>query len=164
MIGTSINTGIVSGIFITVTFGLLLPDKDDIKACMDDKIWRVSYSLQLIPAAITTVMWLLIFKNEPMRFLIARAEADGIGSAAHKKACHVLRENYGAVGEQREMEVYAEVSKAISSGGGSSQSPGYIGALTNPLYRRATIVCIVFAIAVQLTGINAINIYSTTIY
>ncbi len=124
----------------------------------------MSYSLQLLPVAITTILWLFVYKNEPVRFLIAEAEKNGLGSDAHKKAVQVLRENYGEETGQRDMEVYAEVAKAISSEGVKGPSPGYIGALTDPLYRRATIVCIIFAIGVQLTGINAINIYSTTIY
>ena len=108
----------------------------------------MSYSLQLLPVAITTVLWLLVYKNEPIRYLIANAELEGLGSDAHKKACQVLRENYEAHGEQREMEVYAEVTKAINSEGDQGPSPGYIGALIDPLFSRATIVCIIFAIGV----------------
>ena len=44
------------------------------------------------------------------------------------------------------------------------ESPGYIRALTDPDYRRATFICMALAFTNQLTGINAINIYSTTIY
>ena len=41
---------------------------------------------------------------------------------------------------------------------------GYVKALTDPSYRRASIICIIMATAIQGTGINAINIYSTKIY
>jgi len=41
---------------------------------------------------------------------------------------------------------------------------GYGQAFTDPRFGRATIICIIMATAIQGTGINAINIYSTTIY
>ena len=44
------------------------------------------------------------------------------------------------------------------------ESPGYIRALTDPDLRMATYICMALAFTNQLTGINAINIYSTTIY
>ena len=44
-VGSSVNFGIVFGIWIMGTFGLLLPTLDDPQACMDDNLWRVSYSL-----------------------------------------------------------------------------------------------------------------------
>ena len=47
---------------------------------------------------------------------------------------------------------------------GGKESPGYYRALTDPDYRMATFICMALAITNQLTGINAINIYSTTIY
>ena len=47
---------------------------------------------------------------------------------------------------------------------GDQQTPGYYRALTDPKYRLATIICIVLAFANQFTGINAVNLYSTTIY
>lgn len=62
------------------------------------------------------------------------------------------------------MEIYADISRAISQAGGDSESPGYIKALTDPKYRGATIICMILAVTNQMTGVNAINIYSTTIY
>lgn len=66
LIGTNINFGIVFGIYITYCFGLLLPKSDEVQAANDDYLWRISYSLQLIPVAITTGFWLLAFKTEPI--------------------------------------------------------------------------------------------------
>ena len=62
------------------------------------------------------------------------------------------------------MEIYAEISRTISEALGDAESPGYVKALTDPLYRNATLICMMLAITNQFTGINAINIYSTTIY
>ena len=52
----------------------------------------------------------------------------------------------------------------LQESAGSSEKPGYYRALTDPQYRRATYICIGLAIFNQLTGINAINIFSTKIY
>ena len=47
---------------------------------------------------------------------------------------------------------------------GSAEKVGYWRAISSPRYRVATIMCILLATANQITGINAINMYSTTIY
>ena len=53
---------------------------------MDDNLWRVSYSLQLVPTLITTILWLFYFKTEPVQFLLTKAEKQGPESAAFKEA------------------------------------------------------------------------------
>ena len=55
-------------------FGLLLPDNTDVKAVEDDNLWKVSYSLQLIPVVLTTVFWLFFPRTEPVQFLMNKAE------------------------------------------------------------------------------------------
>lgn len=44
------------------------------KAVEDDNLWKVSYSLQLIPVVLTTVFWLLFLRTEPVQFLMNKAE------------------------------------------------------------------------------------------
>ena len=71
-VGIAINLGVVFGITVNNAFGLILPElpknptEEQTKAAMDDNLWRVSYSLQLVPTVITTVLWLLFFKTEPV--------------------------------------------------------------------------------------------------
>ena len=89
--GCAINLGIVIGIFIVYTFGLLLPETDDIQASEDDELWRVSYSLQLGNVFVTSVLWLFMFRTEPIEFLVLRAENNGIESAAYKEAVRVVQ-------------------------------------------------------------------------
>ena len=76
----------------------------------------------------------------------------------------VIQKNFQLTDAQENLEVYADLSRAISEAKGDSESPGYIKALTDPRYRAATFICIALAFTNQFTGINAINIYSTTIY
>jgi len=71
-VGTVINTGIVLGLFVTAAFDLALPTDDGGKKT--DELWRISYSLQLINVAITTFMWFFMHKEEPLKFLITKAE------------------------------------------------------------------------------------------
>lgn len=80
--GTAINTGIVMAIFISNAFNLLLPYNDP-TGSKDDFLWRISYSLQLVGVLITTPLWLFVFKNEPLRYLIPQAELDGTDSRAY---------------------------------------------------------------------------------
>ena len=151
--GICVNFGIVAGIFIINCFNLaFLPywsDKDPVPAeAKDTYMWRISYSLQLIPVAITTLMWLFVFKNEPLRFLIAKTEQEGLKSKAYIEAIRVLRKNYELTGdEQSVVDTYADVCRKLDQAASSSEKPGYRRALTNPAYRRATIICIGLAIA-----------------
>lgn len=106
---------------------------------------------------------MFVFKDEPIRFLIAKAEKKGINSKEYREARELLKRNYN-LGVLSETELYGDLSRQVSAEGGSKEEVGYIRALSDPRYRMATSICIILAISVQLTGINAINIYSTTIY
>ena len=97
-LGTTIQLGTVVGIFSTNLVNLSLPywsDKDPIPTrAYDTYLWRISWSLPIIPAIISTVFWLVFFKNEPLRFLISKAEREGSESPAFKEANRIIRENY----------------------------------------------------------------------
>ena len=54
-------------------------------------MWRVSYSLQLGNVFVTSVLWLTMFRTEPIEFLVLRAENKGIESAAYKEAVRVVQ-------------------------------------------------------------------------
>ena len=115
----------------------------------------------------TSLVWLFVFRDEPVKFLVAKAEKEGPLSKAYQEARRVLRRNYNMqdLSEQQEIQTYDEVCEAVKNGeGGSSVNPGYYRALTDPEFRKATLCCIILAISNQMTGINSINIYATTIY
>ena len=42
--------------------------------------------------------------------------------------------------------------------------PGYYKAFTDPQYRTGNIICVIFSIAVQASGINCINTYLTPVF
>jgi len=107
-IGTNINLGIVLGILVTYVFGLLLPLKTDVQAAMDDNLWRISYSLQLFPVVITTVMWLFWFRTEPVQFLIAKSEAQ-IGSSTYNECLGVIGRNHDAPTEAEQVEIFNKI-------------------------------------------------------
>ena len=162
-VGTSINSGIVMGIFVANLFNLLLPYNDP-AASKEDKIWRVSFSLHLVSVVINVPLWLFVFRHEPLRYLVAKAELAGKDSKAYRKALSAICDNYGVEpGSQSESDVYAQVSQVVK-GEAKGESPGYLAACIDPKYRRATFMCVVLSITNQGTGINAINLYSTQIY
>ncbi len=76
-VGSAVNFGIVFGIWIMGVFGLFMPTLTDPQACMDDNLWRVSYSFQLVPVFITSIAWLFVLKSEPLKYLMAQAEQQG---------------------------------------------------------------------------------------
>ena len=96
--GTCINTGLVFGIEITTLFNLALPYWSDDEPVPEEAkttdLWRISYSLQIVSVVVTTIFWLFFFKNEPLKFLIAKAEVGGTNSKTYEEACNVLRESY----------------------------------------------------------------------
>lgn len=93
-----------------------------------------------------------------------KSEQQGSDSSAFKEAREVISRNYGCWDEHRFMETYADISRAINDNRSNNGEIGYVKALTDPKYRWATAICIILALANQITGINAINIYATTIY
>lgn len=93
-VGTVINTGIVFGLFVTATFDLLLPAKVDYDELIDDELWRFSYSLQLLNVTATTIMWLVLYKHEPLKFLISNAEKSGKKSWHYAAARKTIKANY----------------------------------------------------------------------
>ena len=64
--GVVLNLGIVSGILVMSLVGLSLPEKTDIQGCEDDELWRICYGLQIVPAVLSTLMWLVWLRNEPL--------------------------------------------------------------------------------------------------
>ena len=116
-IGTNINLGIVLGIFFAYSFGLLLPAKDDIQAEKDDNLWRVSYSLQLIPVFISTIIWFTWLRTEPIQFLISKSEAQN-GSASYKECLATIGKNHDAHTEEQQVEVFNRIQQFINESQG----------------------------------------------
>ena len=103
------------------------------KDAKDSSLWRVSWSLQLIAVLITTIGWLFVYKNEPLKFLIARAEELGDQSKFYKEARRVLRENYNLEGNEKAVnEKYEEVCQKIKETAGNQEKPGYWRAISDP--------------------------------
>ena len=62
------------GLWLTYLVGLALPDALDEQACINDTLWRFSYSLQLIPVVITSALWIRMFPTEPIPYLLFKSE------------------------------------------------------------------------------------------
>ena len=92
-----------------------------------------------------------------------KAEIKGSDSNVYKEARNVIRRNYDVTDDHEIDELYSDISGTIKKES-SQESVGYYRALTDPQYKLATIICIILALGNQATGINAINVYSTSIY
>ena len=106
--GVNINFGIVSAIFVTYCFGLLFPAKTDTAALMDDYLWRISYSLQLIPVAITTAIWLFWLKTEPIQYLVTKSEKTA-GDKVYNQCLAAISANHEAADREDQIAIYNKI-------------------------------------------------------
>ena len=97
-LGTTIQLGNVIGICTTNIVNLALPywaaDEPIPTEAYETNVWRISWALPVIPAIVSSLFWLFFFKNEPLKFLITKAESDGKDSKAYADALRVIGENY----------------------------------------------------------------------
>ena len=119
--------------------------------------------MPIIPAIVSSLFWLFFFKNEPLKFLITKAESDGKDSKAYAKALRVIGENY-LLQPGNEEDTYEQIRLTVQSSSKSKLAPGYWRALTDPAFRKASWISIGLAVSMRASGINAINIFSTGIY
>ena len=75
LFGNLINFGIITAIFIELTFGLAFPDIDDEpEKAMNTQLWRVAYGFQVIPAFLSLLAWLFIHKYETPQFIVDKGK------------------------------------------------------------------------------------------
>ena len=109
-------------------------------------------------------MWICVFKDEPLKYLITQAELRSRSSWHYGAARKLIDKNYECSDASQTEELYGNFAKQIREANQGKEKVGYLGALNNPRYSRATLISLVLAVSLQGTGINAINVYSTSIY
>ena len=82
--------------------------------------------------------------------------------AKKKEAFQAISQMYKHCNTEEEKEQFYLHFKSINAGGSSGAS--FSDALCNPQYRRATWVNVGYIIFHELTGINVIGLYSTTMF
>nr|CAJ77494.1 monosaccharide transporter [Geosiphon pyriformis] len=162
-LGTIYQLFLVIGILFTQIIGLLLSSVPG---------WRILLALTAIPALIQLI--LLRFCVETPRYLISQNKLDEA-----QQSLQLLRPGFDVTNEYKEIydgQQEAETvesrdpeknpktkdPKAISSGARKSLS--FAQLFRDPMCRKMTIICVTLSVIQQLSGINGVIFYSTSIF
>ena len=161
--------GIVTGLVITSVMGLFLPESGTVEA-QTTELWRVSVGIGLIPCAITSFVFLFIYKRESLKFIMQSGDKN-------KEALTLLEEIYDLddpkayklllMEEERLVkhdDVDAKDSTPITRRKKETESISWSKVMCDPYYRTCTWTICLLTLVNQFTGINSINIYSQTIF
>jgi MFS transporter, SP family, galactose:H+ symporter len=149
--GSATQLLITLGIFISNILGIPLPTTDE--EFKDDNFvnrnyWRLLFALPIAFAAIQSTLLFTIFNYETPKFL-----------KQHKKMGE-LNQIMGKI--YTSSEVQARID-AIIINESNEGSPSYSETLCSPRYRIATYIGCALSFLQQLTGINIVMFYSSTI-
>ena len=84
--GAALNIGVVSGLLITALFGLALPLAGTPEA-KTTQLWRVSVGFGIVPAILTSLVWLFIYSKESLKYIVQRGDKN-------KEALSYLKQIY----------------------------------------------------------------------
>ena len=148
----SLSLGVISAYFLAE----ILPDpKGDFDAIKENTTWRVIYAYW--PMALTVIAMInhiFIVDHDSIKFLIIQEK--------HSEALYAIRKVYKHAKNEDLAKQY--LMKIRNTSGKSSSGLTLKDALFNPQYRKATWVNIGYLIFHELTGINVIILYSSTIF
>ncbi|XP_077581764.1 solute carrier family 2, facilitated glucose transporter member 1 [Stigmatopora nigra] len=143
-LGTLHQLGIVVGILIAQVFGL--------EAIMgNDELWPLLLGFIFIPSVMQCI--LLPFCSESPRFLL-------INKNEENKAKTVLKKLRGTNDVSADMQEMKEESRQMMR----EKKVTILELCRSPLYRQPLIVAIILQLSQQLSGINAVFYYSTSIF
>ncbi|KAI5109130.1 solute carrier family 2, facilitated glucose transporter member 1, partial [Silurus meridionalis] len=142
--GTLHQLGIVIGILIAQVFGL-----DMILG--NAELWPFLLSFTFIPALLQCVM-LPFCPESPRYLLIIRNEEN--------KAKSALKKLRGTTDVSADMQEMKEESRQMMR----EKKVNILELLTSPLYRQPLVIAVVLQLSQQLSGINAVFYFSTSIF
>ena len=134
--------------------GELLPDDKDHARMETFEGWRTIFFYFPVGFHALYALTLLLFVTyEPIKYNLTKGN--------HEEACYAVRRMYAGCTEDNQ-DLYVE--KIRQSSGSDFSGLTVKDALVDPQYRTATWVNVGYIIFHELTGINVINLYSTTIF
>jgi len=114
--------------------------------------------LPVLFALISIIMALTCYRDEPIKFLINR----GTDVKYETASLAAINRVYKIGIHQSSIEKYDEIKGSMSTS--SKKAIGFGEALCGSRYWRATWFCMISAMFNQACGVNAVNIYSTTLF
>ena len=187
--GFAVNLGVTLGMAVTLNLGIAV-SKDN----PDSKSWLLVAFVPIVFAVANIITWLFCFRNEPINFCIAnsikgeyKAEAyDGIKKLyktddnmdavyqvyENRKDPDDIKRDPFMLDQNRESRVNPSDADEMLEDGDlilgvkayEKDEPSPWQVLYDPRYRCATAIGVVMAIFNQISGLNAINFYSSVIF
>mmetsp|Transcript_17593 Transcript_17593/g.15506 ORF Transcript_17593/g.15506 Transcript_17593/m.15506 type:complete len:486 (+) Transcript_17593:14-1471(+) len=143
------------GIMISYFFGFLAPIKyikgqeDNIDpAIFTTQSWRIVFIIPAFIALFQTIMLLLVFKHDTPTYYKQKGRKD------------LIEQIDKLIYKEKDSEINTSVS--MLSNGDNGKVP--ISQLCGPMYRKAFVLVCTLALFSQLTGINLVIFYSSTIF
>ncbi|XP_009333521.1 PREDICTED: solute carrier family 2, facilitated glucose transporter member 1, partial [Pygoscelis adeliae] len=143
-LGTFHQLGIVLGILIAQVFGLDL-------IMGNDSLWPLLLGFIFVPALLQCVI--LPFAPESPRFLL-------INRNEENKAKSVLKKLRGTTDVSSDLQEMKEESRQMMR----EKKVTIMELFRSPMYRQPILIAIVLQLSQQLSGINAVFYYSTSIF
>lgn len=159
--GTSINTGIVTGLLVTnLIQGFTLPDASDAVKVSATDAWRYGFLAPGIFAVVNMAMWALLLKRDSLYFLIEQGSDQEEDAFELFKRIYIYEnEDETRNGWTKLKEERAEINKVKAD----EPQVSYGTIFADRRFRTLSVFCLLAGIINQCTGINAINIYSSEI-
>lgn len=157
-IGTAVNSGIIFALLVTALIqGFTLPDT----TMMSDlwfttTNWRYGFLAPGILAFINVLMWKILVSFDSLFYLIDNNREDE--GFSHFKKIYEFKDNFQCI---REWEITKKQRANFMKS--RSTEPTLKDIFSDSRYKTCTFFLILAAIINQMSGINAINIYSNTI-
>ena len=120
--------------------------------------WRIIIALPLAFIVVQLILWLLIFKLEPLKYAFSTKDFES--ARAHLNKIYDFGSN-----KQQADEVFDQHHKAHDiATEKQEQSPPYVAVLCDSNYSAATWFTMALAFFNQFSGVNCITIYSATLF
>ncbi|KAI8049094.1 general substrate transporter [Syncephalis plumigaleata] len=142
MFGSLVQLFLVVGILVAQLLGLALSTASG---------WRLLFGLTIVPAVIQAIMLCFCVESPPC--LVASGKIDAAAAALQR-----LRTGYDTTAE---MEAILDSQKANEDGDETSMS--IVQLIKSPMRKVAVIALVIHALQ-QLTGINSVFFYSTSMF
>ena len=147
--GTLLNTYICIGFPISYLLGAFLPDEPDEMA--EDEMWRIIYGAPALLAIAQILLFLLVFKHEPVAYNVAlRNEED---AKALLRKVYKKTDNFDALINTEYRLLMRTTSKDLSR-------VSFQAAVCNPKYRKATWIAVGLFSFQQFSAMNGLIPYA----
>lgn len=153
--GAMANFYIAFSIFLASFSGVVLPlDKADFK---DDENWRIVYACPLVLGVIQLLLFLFVYKQEPILFSIGKNQ-DGEARKMVKR----LFTFPSAQNEEEKDKIADEYIKELRDKSDSTTSKvTFKQAICDPQYRKATWICVIIGFLNKQCGIDGLAVFFT---